>query len=265
LEEYAFIAQALEETAAWLKEYRTEENATAYSEKGAADLLTRADIATQRRLVSLLEASFPQDGIVGEEEGFDAVPDDPDGRHWLIDPIDGTYNFVRGFFPAWGISLALCQNGVPQAAGIAFPGTEQIYLAQRGGGASCSNTPLAVSAIDEVGRSQLMMDFSTPAHRQAAVAGGSASILAAGQVRSPGCAVVSLSAVATGGAEAALDFGLNAWDCAAGMLLVEEAGGRVSRPDGSPIHLLDGRRGILASNGVLHQAFVELVGLSGTA
>ena len=259
MQEYDFIAAALQETAAWLAAFRSEEGAADPTEKGAADLLTRADIETQRRLVARLRDAFPDDGIVGEEEGFDALPADPDGRHWLIDPIDGTYNFVRGFFPSYGISVALCENGLPQAGGIAFPGTGQVYLARRGGGASCDGKGLAVSTIDRIGHSQLIMDFSTPRHREAAVAGGTAAVRAVGQVRSPGCAVVSLSAVAAGKAEAALDFGLSAWDCAASMLLVEEAGGRVSRPDGSRMHLLDGKRGILASNGRLHGAFVERV------
>ena len=259
MQEYDFIASTLKETAAWLAAFRAEEGATDPTEKGAADLLTRADIETQRRLVARLQEAFPRDGIVGEEEGFDAMPADPDGRHWLLDPIDGTYNFVRGFFPSYGISIALSQNGLPQAAGIAFPGTGQLYLARRGGGAFCGDSRLTVSTVEEIERSQLMMDFSTPRHRQAAVEGGTASVLAVGQVRSPGCAVVSLSAVAAGKAEAALDFGLSAWDCAAGMLLVEEAGGRISRPDGSRLHLLDGKRGILASNGLLHEAFVERI------
>ncbi len=254
-----FIREALAEATRLVQTKYADRSQLAYDEKEASDLLTSADIEVQHLLINRLRTHWKDESILAEEEGFNVADQRAQARCWIIDPIDGTYNFARDLFPLFGISLAYAEQGQPIAAGIALPGMGQIYLAVRDGGTTCNDQPLHVSQQTSLQRALVGIDYSKPSKRSITLRPNAALAKAAGQVRAPGCAVVGLCAVASGRAEAHFDAGLEPWDIAAAALLIEEAGGRVSRADGRALNLLDGSQGLIASNGHLHGALLDLL------
>ncbi len=230
------------------------------TKNNASDLLTEVDLTVQRRAVEAINRAFPRDDFVGEEEGLARIPAHPDGRCWVMDPIDGTYNFVRGMMPMFGVSLAFVEHGVPQAGGVLMPVTGDLLLAERGGGAYRNGQRLRVSTVRTLEECSLGVDFGDGNDRIVLFERSGALLRAVGQLRCYGCAVLSLCQIATGDADAYVHLTLTPWDYAASQLLVEEAGGRASRLDGSPLRLFDRKRGVLFSNGALHDTIVELVG-----
>lgn len=229
------------------------------SKSSPNDLLTEADLAVQAHIIEHIRNTFSDDYIVGEEGDFTACPQDPETRCWIIDPIDGTQNFVRGLFPAFGISLAFASGGHAQAGGVLFPISNDLFHAQRGQGAFRNNTRIEVSRIASVGRARIEIDFSGPRHRDATLACTSRLIRNCGQLRCHCATVVGLCSVAAGEMDGFTHVSINPWDYAAGQLLVEEAGGTVTRLDGSSLPLLKGRQSVLASNGHIHQELLSLL------
>ena len=259
MDEVDFIRRALDDATELIETKYADRTELSHREKETSDRLTEADVEIQRLLVQHIGIHYPTDAIVGEESGFDKGIKKGPERCWIIDPIDGTYNFTRDLFPVFGISIACAERGLPIAAGIALPGLQQLYLARRGTGATCNGRPLQVSDERELMHALVSIDFSKPSNRHRVMKPNSALARVAGQVRAPGCAVVGLCAVASGRAEAHFDAGLEPWDIAAAALMVEESGGRVSRPDGRPLNLLDGEQGLLASNGHVHDQLLDRI------
>jgi myo-inositol-1(or 4)-monophosphatase len=257
--ELDFIRRALGAATKLIQTKYADRNQFHYDEKEAADILTRADIDVQHLLAGLIDTAYPGEAILAEEEGRDEIPDGARARCWIIDPIDGTYNFARDLFPTFGISLACTELGQPIAGGIALPGLSQLYLAARGQGATCNEDAIQVSSASQLATALVGIDYSKPSKRDLVMRPNTVLAQHAGQIRAPGCAVVGLCAVATGHCEAHFDAGLQPWDIAAGALIVEEAGGRVSRADGSSLDLLDGGQGLLASNVHLHDELLRLL------
>lgn len=258
--ELEFIRETLDELAIFARMKHAMRESIEIAEKtGVTDLVTDVDLEIQRRIARRVAERYPDDRFVAEEAGLSHLPDDQNARAWVVDPIDGTQNFVRGMFPAYGISIALAQGGVPVAAGVAVPGAGQLYLAERGAGATRNGERIRVSTVAEVSRARAEVDFSSPRDRAVTVDTFTPLMKAVGQVRCHCAAVIGLCSVATGDMDAYVHIGLNPWDFAAAMLIVEEAGGKVTRLDGRPIRLFDGSRGVLGSNAHLHNALVELV------
>lgn len=229
------------------------------SKSSPNDLLTEADLAVQAHSIHAIRETFPEDFIVGEEGDFARCPSDTGIRCWIIDPIDGTQNFVRGLFPAFGISLAFAAAGRPQAGGVLFPITHDLFYAQRGEGATRNDAPIHVSRIESVDRARIEVDFSGPRHRGSTLAANTRLIRRCGQLRCHCATVVGLCSVASGEMDGFTHVSINPWDYAAGQLLVEEAGGQVTRLDGTPLPLLEGRQSVLASNGHLHAELMSLL------
>jgi myo-inositol-1(or 4)-monophosphatase len=177
----------------------------------------------------------------------------------VLDPVDGTYNFVRGLVPTFGVTLAFAQGGLPVAGGVIFPKLGEFFLTEQGGGATRNGRPLGVSDIDDLAAAKIEMDFGRLGPRPDTLRRAHRMLCAAGQLRCHGCCVASMCDVAAGEGEAFVHFALSPWDYAAAMLLIQEAGGLVTRPDGSPIHLFDGRKGILAANARLHPRILSLL------
>lgn len=260
MNEIEFIESFLRENRDYAREkWAGRQEITVTSKRDANDLLTEVDLTIQKRAVDRIRDLFPGDTIVAEEGEFSQVPRDHRGRCWVMDPIDGTNNFVRGIFPIFAISIAFAMNGESVSAGVLLPGTGDLLLAERGAGARLNGKPTRVSEVQNVGESRIDMDFSGPQDRAAFIERGSGVLLHAGQLRCHGSAVVSLVQVATGDAEAYVHMSLAPWDYAAAQLLVEEAGGMATRHDGSPLRLFDGRKGVLVSNGAVHGSLLELL------
>ena len=256
-----FIEQMLRQTWDYVRDRHLDAaNLQTTSKKGdSADLVTEADYEVQRRIEQALKEAFPGDAVVAEESGRDTVPDDPKGRCWLLDPIDGTHNFARGLIPCFGVSLAFADRGEVRAAGISLPGLGQTFLAQRGGGATRNAKPIRVSQLADLSESRLEIDFMRRSRRGHTLTAASAVLDAVGQVRAHGACVVGMVNVAAGTAEGFMHIGPHPWDYAAGMLIIREAGGRVTRFDGSDPGLFDDGVGLLCSNGVEHENLRNLI------
>lgn len=223
-----------------------------------ASLVTAADLRAQAAIVGVLSAAFPDHRIIGEEGSAGGA----DAEHaWLVDPLDGTTNFAHGL-PFYGVSVALRRAGSTQVGVVLDPTHDELFTAERGAGARCNGQPLRVSAVDGLGQAVVATQAQTsdPDEIRAFSELMERLMNVARAVRFPGSPALVLCAVAAGRLGAFCERSLEAWDSAAGALIVEEAGGVVSRFDGQP-H--GGAGDLVASNGHLHDELLAvLAGLS---
>lgn len=219
-------------------------------EKGRADLVTAVDEAAERAIARVVRARFPDDGIVGEELSSRHVHA---GRRWYVDPIDGTTNFVHGH-PFVCVSIGFADDGGLAVAVVQAPLLGETFHATRGGGAFVNDAPMRVTATDDPARALLATGFPFKRGKgdlDAYMLLVADAVRATHDVRRAGSAALDLAFVAAGRMEGFFEIGLSPWDVAAGMLLVQEAGGRVTGWPGdadSPLHT--GR--VLATNGGIH-------------
>lgn len=194
--------------------------------KRAQDVVTAADNAVERMIAGALAAAFPGDALLGEE-GAAAGAGAAAAALWVIDPIDGTANFARGL-PHWCVSIALVVAGRTALGIICDPSADRLYSALRGGGAYCNGARLQVSGVDDATRAMVDVGYAarTPAEGFGRLVG---DLLARGvTVTQCGSAALGLARVADGRVDGYAERHLYAWDVLAGLLLVEEAGGRVN-------------------------------------
>ena len=222
--------------------------------KGRHDVVTAMDREVERFIRAAIAARYPQDAIIGEEDGGS------DGeRLWLIDPIDGTANYARGL-PRYCVSIGYLERGVPLLGAIYDPSLDWLYSAAHGEGAWRDGTRLTVSPGAELGAATIECGWSTrrSATDYTALIG---RILDAGAaIRRAGSGALGLADVASGAVEAYCELHINAWDCAAGIVLVREAGGMTNdffAGDG----LLQGNP-LLATNAALGTKLAGLIGIS---
>ena len=190
--------------------------------KGPQDYASEADAAVERVIRRRLAEAFPDDAFLGEEEGGEVGE-----RVWVADPVDGTANFVRGV-TRYCVSLAFVADGRVQLGAIVSPATNELYLARRGRGATLYGAPLSTAATDRIERAAIEIGWSSR-HPYADYLRVIERMLEAGaDFRRFGSGAMGLASVADGRADAYLELHINSWDCLAGILLVEEAGGRVN-------------------------------------
>jgi myo-inositol-1(or 4)-monophosphatase len=237
-----------------LRKFFSEGVATEY--KGDVDLVTVADRTSEKLIRERLAAAFPEHGIYGEEGTRDRL----EGEYrWYVDPLDGTTNFAHGF-PQFCVSLGLEQraaglapdeDGRLVAAVIYDPLRDELFAAERGRGALLNGKPMRVSRTPELAESLLATGFpSHKRHQNPNIHFYQEFTLRSHGVRRAGSAALDLAYVAAGRLDGFWEFNLNPWDTAAGILLVEEAGGQVT--DFSGRHFRLDSREILASNGLIH-------------
>lgn len=214
-------------------------------EKHARDLVTDADRASEELIVSRLRRLRPHSSILGEETGFTQGTND---ERWIIDPLDGTTNYAHRY-PFFCVSIACEVAGEIVAGAIAAPMLGELYAAARGQGATCNDKPIRVSTIDQVRHAMVCTGFKPGGRHDRNIGNFAAVSREAQAVRRDGAAALDLAAVAMGRFDAFWEFGLKPWDVAAGLLLVHEAGGRVTTVDGG-VHRLDADS-ILATNAFL--------------
>jgi myo-inositol-1(or 4)-monophosphatase len=227
-------------------------------EKGRADLVTEVDEAAERAIVARIRARFPADAIVAEES---APGEAVTGRRWIVDPIDGTTNFVHGH-PFACVSIALADEEGPAVGVVHAPLLGEVYHAVRGGGAFLNGEPIRVTQVDSPGASLLATGFPFKTGKgdlDAYMCLVADAIRATHDVRRAGSAALDLAFVAAGRHEGYFEVGLAPWDVAAGMLLVTEAGGRVTGWPGDALPPLESGR-VLATNGRIHDWIEDLVG-----
>lgn len=252
-----FVPQAAEiarQAGAILRKFFLEGVKTEY--KGDADLVTIADRTSEKFIREQLTAIFPEHGIWGEEGTRERV----EARYrWYVDPLDGTTNFTHSF-PHFCVSMGLeerpeglapDQDGTLVAAVIYDPNRDELFVAEKGSGAWCNGKLIHASARKTLSESIVATGFpSRKRHASPNIHFYREFTLHSHGVRRTGSAALDLAYVASGRLEGFWEFNLNPWDTAAGMLLVTEAGGRLSNYSGGQC-LLDSRE-VLATNGLIH-------------
>jgi fructose-1,6-bisphosphatase/inositol monophosphatase family enzyme len=255
--ELDFLQETLDRQSQFARDaYARRASISVSTKADANDLLTEADLAIQANIVEAIHSAFPGDHIVGEESGLNVLPNDTAVRCWFIDPIDGTQNFVRGLFPAFGVSIAFAHAGHAQCGGVSLPEREVTFLAQRDHGATANGKPISVSTINDFTHARTEIDFGHRAGRDDLLSHCIPVLRESGQVRCHCAAVVGLCSVATGDADAFIHAGLTPWDHAAAVLIAEEAGAKATQFDGSPIPLFAQAPSLAVTNGHVHDALL---------
>ena len=221
--------------------------------KGDVDPVTETDSASEAAVLEVIRAHRPGDHVLAEESGgagWEA------GRVWIVDPLDGTVNFLHGL-PHVGVSVGLWVDGTPAVGVVVDPYRNEVFHAAAGRGAFMNGRPIEVSPTDQLNRSLIVTGFPYDRHQRAAeYAAALGKVLARAQgVRRLGAATLDFCWVAAGRFDGYWEYGLGPWDAAAGMLILSEAGGQTTDFEGGRYIL--GSSTVLATNGHIHGAMVE--------
>lgn len=253
--EFTVLQQALEQAAGVVKK---KFGKVGYQLKAKANLVTAADVASQQTILKLIQKHFPTHDFWAEEGGKKFSGS---AYVWVIDPVDGTTNFAHTF-PQCSISIALFYKGVPVLGGVKNPITGETFLARKGKGATLNGKKIHVSQTARLSESLLVTGF--PYNRF----GRLPQLLerfgrfldACHDVRRLGSAALDLCWVAAGRLEGYWEESLNPWDVAAGALILQEAGGKITDFDGKPFKKMqDYGQTVLASNGRVHASMLRII------
>jgi myo-inositol-1(or 4)-monophosphatase len=215
--------------------------------KGDADLVTAADRASEALIIDRLQARFPRHDVMGEEGTRRETGSE---YKWYVDPLDGTTNFAHGF-PVFCISMGLEHKGQLIAGVVYDPTRGEMFAAEKGSGAYLNQRRIHVSKTAKLLESLLATGFpSYKRHKNPNIHFYHQITLRSHGVRRAGSAALDLACVASGRFDGFWEFNLNPWDLAAGVLLVEEAGGQVTGFQGQPFRIAD--RDVLTTNGLIH-------------
>ena len=226
--------------------------------KGDINLVTEADIAAENLIIERIRSYYPQHGILAEESGEAAlVGGKQSDWKWIIDPLDGTTNYAHGY-PCFCVSIALEHKGVLEIGVVYDPMRDEMFAAERGSGATLNDRRIRVSEIEELKDAMLVTGFPYNVRERPNFTRDFANFTMAAQaVRRDGSAAIDLAYLACGRFDGFWEDGLNAWDVAAGILLIEEAGGQISNFNGGPVDIYAAK--ILASNGLIHDAMMRVL------
>ncbi len=231
--------------------------------KGRRDIVTDADLAAQAVISALIGERFPDHAVLAEEGRHDADLRGPRPL-WIVDPLDGTTNYARRY-PGFSVAIGVAQAGQMLVGVTHDPLRHETFYAERGQGAfvqpvGLAPRPLRVSATTELDQAVVGLDWARDPEVRARVMQALGRVGVAGRtVRALGSAALGLAYVAAGWQDAYFHLSVQPWDVAAGWLLITEAGGQVTQPGGGAWDL--GAAGLAASNGALHAAFIEALGL----
>lgn len=223
------------------------------------DLVTEYDRRAEALIVEKLRHHFPDHSIVGEE-GASYEGSSAEGYRWYVDPLDGTNNFAH-HIPHFAVSLGLFRQDTPVLAVLCDPMRDELYWAEKGKGAFRNGTRLQVSDAPNVGDAILASGYPYDRHHDPVdnIAQTGLFLKKCQGFRRFGAAALDLAFVAAGSLDGFWEFKLASWDIAAGVLLVTEAGGTVTRIDGSPLGWPTERNHIVASNGKIHQEMLDIL------
>jgi myo-inositol-1(or 4)-monophosphatase len=225
------------------------------TKSSTSDPVSAADRAAERLIGARLAAARPDDGMLGEEGEAGRVG--TSGLTWVVDPLDGTVNFLYGN-PMWSVSVACVDAEGPLAGAVHDPNRDETFVAWRGGGAHLRDDRLRVTELADPTGALVATGFAyDPTHRAAWGRSVAALLARTRDVRRAGSAALDLAWCAAGRVDGYVEFGLEVWDWAAGRLLVEEAGGKVSDQHrslgGEPL------LGLVAGNGAVHDHLVRFL------
>ncbi|MCB7320839.1 inositol monophosphatase family protein [Lacrimispora sp. 210928-DFI.3.58] len=223
--------------------------------KGVSDFVTQVDFQVQETMKEGLRSLYPQIQFMGEEKDNSDI--DFSGSVWILDPVDGTTNLIHDFRQS-ALSLALCTGGVVELGIIYQPYTDEMFWAVKGQGAWLGDTPIHVSQVDTLERSLVSIGTCPYDHSLAEknFKAFQEIFLHCSDIRRMGSAAIDLAYVACGRTEAFFERSLKPWDFAAGLLLVEEAGGKVTDFNGDPVDVT-GPSQIMAGNGCIGDILAE--------
>ncbi len=240
--------------------------------QSAHDLVTEVDKGSEQMIRNLIHTHFPDHAILGEEgvepgpEASGRALEEASGEEylWIVDPIDGTTNFVHGF-PFFTVSIALAHKGEPIVGVVYDPSHDELFVAEKGKGAYVRGKKISVSAERSLSESLIATGFPTDHQRAFPVnmLGLQALAPKARNIRVAGSAALHLAYVAAGRLSGFWEIGLNAWDMAAGVLLIQEAGGKVTDTLGNPYTLKV--RNVAATNGLIHDELIRELAAAGAS
>lgn len=225
------------------------------SNKGDIDLVTEADIAAEELIIDRIRSYYPRHGILAEESGEAVtVGDTASEWRWVIDPLDGTTNYAHGY-PCFCTSIGVEHNGKLEFGVIYDPMRKELFAAERGQGATLNDRRIRVSDVEELSKAMLVTGFPYNVRERPDFAREFVTFTMNAQaVRRDGSAAIDLAYVACGRFDGFWEDGLNPWDMAAGILLIQEAGGRVTNFNDEPLSIYTKK--VLATNGLVHQSML---------
>jgi myo-inositol-1(or 4)-monophosphatase len=224
--------------------------------KGDINLVTEADLASEKLIIERIKSYHPKHSILAEESGNAVVYGDSKWK-WIIDPLDGTTNYAHGY-PCFCVTLALEHEG-EIVIGVTYdPTRNELFAAEKGQGTTLNNKPVKVSAAEKLGDSLICTGFPYDFKQKENFARHLTEFLLNSRgVRRDGSAAIDMAYVACGRFDGFWEEGLNAWDVAAGVLMINEAGGQVTYYDGSPFSIY--APPICASNGLIHSQMLQIL------
>lgn len=223
-------------------------------EKSPQDYVSEADIESEKKVISLIKKHFPEHAIISEEAGQVNLTDDSN-HVWYVDPLDGTHNFIHRL-PFFGVSVAYSCKDEVKVGVIYCPCVDELYVAEKGKGAFCNGKRLSVSDRSRMKDALVIVDAALHRDKKMKFELLSKLVDECFRVRILGAAVYNCISVAVGGAEAYIEFSTHPWDVAAGLLIIEEAGGRVSGINGERWNVKTEE--FIATNGKMHGQFLKL-------
>lgn len=226
--------------------------------KGAINIVTDVDLASEQLIRDAIATYYPRHQVLAEEGG---LADNSSEYRWIVDPLDGTTNFAHGY-PVFCVSIALEYQGETLLGVVYDPMRDEIFTAERGGGAALNNRPIRVSRTDDLMQSLLSTGFPYDIKTSTLTNLDHWSNFAmnAQALRRDGAAALDLCYVACGRFDGFWELNLSPWDTAAGALIVAEAGGRVTDFGGNKFSNYE--RQVLASNGLIHDRMIEVLAMA---
>ena len=230
------------------------------SNKGDIDLVTEGDLAAEKLIIERIRSYYPRHAILAEESGASegslsgAVKSE---WKWIIDPLDGTTNYAHGY-PCFCVSIAAERAGKVDIGVIYNPTLDEMFAAERGQGATLNDRTIRVSEIEDLNSAMLCTGFPYDVRERPDFARHFTNFTMRAQaVRRDGSAALDLANIACGRFDGFWEDGLNPWDIAAGVLLIEEAGGLVTDFKSAALDIYTPK--VLASNGLVHEAMIKVL------
>jgi myo-inositol-1(or 4)-monophosphatase len=218
------------------------------------DLVTEVDLLSERFIKERISTHYPRHEILAEESGHQRTESE---YRWVVDPLDGTTNYAHGY-PCFGVSIALERSGEVLLGVVYNPVQEELFAAERGGGAMLNGRPIRVSTVKRLTDSLLVTGFPYNVRDNPRSIELFARFMNKAQaVRRDGSAALDMCYVACGRFDGFWELGLKPWDAGAGKVILEEAGGRVTKLDGRPFDLYE--PDMLASNGLVHEEMIAVL------
>ena len=227
------------------------------SNKSEIDLVTESDLASEKVIIDRIKTHYPRHSILAEESGISNPDDHESGWLWIIDPLDGTTNYAHGY-PCFCVSIGMEHNGVLEIGVVYDPMRNEMFAAERGQGTTLNDRRVRVSNVEELSRAMLCTGFPYNVRERPDFTREFAIFTMNAQaVRRDGSAAIDLAYVACGRFDGFWEDGLNPWDMAAGVLLIQEAGGHVSNYQNQPLSIYTKK--VVATNGLVHDAMLEFL------